>query len=125
MDLFSAIFFGSIIYLNVKRRSQELMLSTSKTRILAAMSSVIGMMILVIIYTGLMLAAYKHAAHLQHATDAGLIEALADVVLGKYGGIFVAACVTLACLATASACFSLISNKRFLRLRLPCNYELH
>jgi|GEM_PF-877184 len=103
MDLFSAIFFGSIIYLNVKRRSEEMKLSQANTSYLAAMSSIIGMSILVIIYTGLMYSAHKHAGALQHVSDPRLIEALSDVVLGKYGAIFVAACITLACLATASA----------------------
>lgn len=103
MDLFSAIFFGSIIYLNVKKRSVDMKLSESRTSYLAAMSSTIGMGILIIIYTGLMYAAHKHAASLQQFADPRLIEALAAEVLGKYGAIFVAACVTLACIATASA----------------------
>jgi LIVCS family branched-chain amino acid:cation transporter len=103
MDLFSAIFFGSIIYLNVKKRSEELNLSESKTSHLAAMSSVIGMAILIVIYTGLMFSAHKHAHALHHVADPRLIEALSAIVLGKYGAIFVAACITLACLATASA----------------------
>jgi LIVCS family branched-chain amino acid:cation transporter len=38
-----------------------------------------------------------------HVPAAGLIEALANTVLGEYGAIFVAVCITLACLATASA----------------------
>jgi LIVCS family branched-chain amino acid:cation transporter len=103
MDLFGAIFFGSIIYLNVVARSKQLQLNEAKTTYLAGLSSIIGMGILILIYTGLMYAAHKHAVALQFVPIAGLIEALANIVLGHYGAIFVAACITLACLATAAA----------------------
>jgi LIVCS family branched-chain amino acid:cation transporter len=103
MDLFAAIFFGSIIYVNVVARSKQLQLNEAKTTYLAGLSSIIGMGILTMIYTGLMYAAHKHAPSLQFVPVPGLIEALATIVLGQYGAIFVAMCITLACLATAAA----------------------
>ena len=103
MDLFAAIFFGSIIYMNVMTRSKQLQLDETKTTYLAGLSSILGMGILILIYTGLMYAAHKHASALDSIPLPRLIEALANIVLGNYGAIFVAACITLACLATAAA----------------------
>jgi LIVCS family branched-chain amino acid:cation transporter len=103
MDLFSAIFFGSIVYLNVIARSKTLSLSPKKTAALAARSSILGMLILALIYSGLMFVAHIHIHALMHMPPARLIEALASIVLGRYGAAFVAVCIGLACLATAAA----------------------
>lgn len=104
MDLLAAFFFGGIIYHSIVQRCHTHHLDF-KTRAvpITLKSCLLGAALLAIIYGGFVLSAWLHAGSLQHTPTASIVSTLALVVFGPIGNVFVCLCITLTCLATASA----------------------
>lgn len=104
MDLLAAFFFGGIIYHSIVQRCHAQGIDFKVHALpITVKSCMVGASLLAIIYAGFMLSAWSHAALLQNTPTASIVSALALVVFGKVGNAFVCVCITLTCLATASA----------------------
>jgi LIVCS family branched-chain amino acid:cation transporter len=104
MDLLAAFFFCSVVCQNilVKTKAQGIHSEQSLMRIFL-LSCLVGGVLLGCVYTGFMLIAAKHATELQHVETAEMIMVISNLVLGKFGSLFVCICVAFACLVTAIA----------------------
>ncbi len=103
MDLFASIFFCGIALGHLKRKLDFTHNPEQHIKRMRAFSCLVGAVVISIIYTGFILAANHHSAILQHSSTAGLITVLSSAVLGNLAAIFIASCVTFACLATSIA----------------------
>ncbi|PIQ43905.1 MAG: hypothetical protein COV52_02975 [Gammaproteobacteria bacterium CG11_big_fil_rev_8_21_14_0_20_46_22] len=104
MDLLAAVFFATIAYKNIKRKchAHGLKDKDSITKI-SLYSCLVGALLIALIYSGLIIVAAMHAKAMAGTPTAALIGKISEVLLGRYGFIFVSICVTFACLATAAA----------------------
>lgn len=115
MDLLGAFFFCHVAYVNTVHKCTQLGLEGEKPiRQVMLKACLIGGLLIAAVYTGFMLSAATHADVLQHASTPALINKLSDRVLGNFGSLFVGACVTLACIATATA-LTVVSTNFFYR----------
>ncbi len=104
MDLLGAVFFCHVAYRNIVNKCAKIGIKDEKIIMrITFKACLIGGLLIGTIYTGFMISAALHAVSLQHVNTPALISAISHVVLGEYGTVFVAICVTLACIATATA----------------------
>ena len=127
MDLLATFFFCHIAYRSITHKCSALDITDKKSlRSIILKACGIGGLLIGLIYTGFMLSAAAHANALQNVPTANIINQLSHVVLGSYGSLFVCLCVTLACIATATALAVVSSNFFHHTLfqnklpRLPC-----
>ena len=104
MDLLGAFFFCHVAYNNILRKCSRININDEKSiRTVTLKACLIGALLIGMIYTGFMISSASHASVLQHVHTPELINRLSEVVLGNFGSLFVCMCVTLACIATATA----------------------
>ncbi|MDR0942506.1 MAG: branched-chain amino acid transport system II carrier protein [Holosporales bacterium] len=108
MDLLAAIATASSIYLYIKnslpKNKQE-----DKKELLKSYgyACVVGSIILVAVYTGLIFASSRCSLLLAGAPDEEIFAKIADVAIGSYASWFVAVVTTVCCLATNIALSSI------------------
>lgn len=104
MDLLATFFFCSVVYRNILLKAKCAGITDQKTisRIFLY-SCIVGAGILACVYVGFMLLALCHADQLQGVGTAQMIVAVSNLILGKFGSLFVGFCVAFACLVTAIA----------------------
>lgn len=98
MDLLAAFFFSSTIVSILKTRFQEKEEKNRHTNI-ALRASLIGALLLGIIYIGFSYLAVFHGTHLTHSAKDELLAAITFKIAGPHAAILV-------CIAIASACFT-------------------
>lgn len=123
MDLLAAFFFCHVAYKNTVNKCAKLGITDEHSLMTITLKAcLIGAFFIGLVYTGFMLSAATHAAALQNVSTPALINRLSHVVLGNFGSLFVCVCVTLACIATATALAVVSSNffyKSIFRRKLP------
>ncbi len=104
MDLLGAFFFSTVVLLSLKSH-QEGNEKTDHRALLSAtiQASVIGASLLGLSYIGFVYTASSMSTTLAEFPPEQLIGAIAESVLGPYGGVAVCVAVTLACFTTAIA----------------------
>ncbi len=104
MDLLATFFFCTVVCKNIMAKTQLQGITCNReiTKIFL-WSCLIGGCLLSIVYIGFMLVALYHAADLQGVDTAQMIVTIANLVLGKFGSLFVGVCVAFACIVTAIA----------------------
>lgn len=103
MDLLAAFLFCNVAYKDMLRKTAQAGIECPKfAHRLMWQSGLLGAALLAIIYTGFMWISYHHAGHLQGVPTARIIYAVAHVILGHYGALFIGIAVTIACIATAT-----------------------
>lgn len=109
MDLLAAFFFSSVAYRSITNAATN---DPSKRTLtsLTLKSCFVGMFLLSAVYIGFMIVAQHHAFSLQAIPKEQMINAIAKVVLGKFGGVFVGISVTFACIATSLALAEITSH---------------
>lgn len=103
MDLLASIFFCTVAYKNILNKCSEDKLAASHIVRVTIFACCISAVLISVIYAGLILSSGFHAAALLHTPTSALVGKIASIVMGEYGFIFVAICVSFACIATASA----------------------
>lgn len=103
MDLLASIFFCTVAYKNILNKCSEDKLAASHVAQVTIFSCCISAVLISLIYAGLIVSSGLHATELQYTPTSALVGKIASVVMGEYGFIFVAVCVSFACIATASA----------------------
>lgn len=128
MDLLAAFFFCSVIYQHIFNKIKLQGITDTATTIrIFLMASLIGGLLLGLVYTGFILVGAKHALPLEHVATAEMIMVVSHIVLGKLGSLFVCICVGLACLVTAIALTEIATIFCYERLfsgKLPRNFCL-
>lgn len=111
MDLLAAFFFCSVAYKNVVNKCHQIGFTSERAiSRMMLMACLIGALLISVTYTGLIYVAATHADALQNTPTEGMIAKISDVILGGYGSLFVAVCVTVACLATAATLVEVTSD---------------
>lgn len=111
MDLLGAFFFSAVVLVGLKKDLPSNELSNISTLLkLTLRASVIGAILLSIVYIGFSYLASSHSEHLVNAKADDLISMIAIRVLGNYGGLIVSIAVALACLTTAIALCSVFAE---------------
>ncbi|MFM8454653.1 MAG: branched-chain amino acid transport system II carrier protein [Gammaproteobacteria bacterium] len=113
MDLLGAFFFGSVAYHAVKNKLNQEENSEKLAIKMLLKSSVVGAVLLCLIYLGFMLAAHRHAQTLGSEKIEALIGFIGKSVLGNKGGLIMGLCVAVACFATALALINVFSHYLF------------
>ena len=104
MDLLATFFFCTVVYRSIVLKAKYVGITDPKETIkIFLYSCFIGAGILGLVYIGFMFLAFSHANQLQGVETAEMIFAISNLVLGKFGSIFVGICVSFACLVTAIA----------------------
>ncbi len=104
MDLLGAFFYCAVAYKSIVHKCAEIGITDRRVITITILKAcVIGAILIGLIYTGFMFSAAMHARDLQNTPTPAMIVEISHVVLGKYGAFFVCICVTLACIATATA----------------------
>lgn len=103
MDLLAAFFFGSFVYRYVVVKMHEADKPESHQRRVVLYASCLGALLIAVIYFCFIFVSHRYAGRLIHLPTAELVGALAHIIFGEYGGLFVALCVGLACFTTAIA----------------------
>lgn len=104
MDLLATFFFCALAYTHiVHKANQGRTTSHEEICTMVLKASVIGAMLLSIVYIGFLYVAANHQSVLQGVRTDQMIGAIATAVLGHFGALFVCICVSFACLATAIA----------------------
>lgn len=104
MDLLPTFFFCAVVYKNIVNKCQSVGVASRGEIIkITLLSCVVGACLIGAIYAGLVYAALAHAQELQNVPTEALIGKISQIIFGYYGSLFVAVCVTFACLATATA----------------------
>lgn len=105
MDLLGAFFFSSVVITGLKN---DLFATNSKDNLavltrVALKASVIGAVLLAVVYAGFSAVAAYNAPSLVGVPKDEMIGALSKSILGQYAGLVATLCVTLATLTTAIA----------------------
>lgn len=101
MDLLATFFYCTVAF-NAIQLAVKNDLSLNPTT-LTLKASVLGGIVISLVYAGFMIVAYNHASVLQGLAAEQTITAISHAVLGKFGGFFVCIAVSFACLATTLA----------------------
>ena len=125
MDLFAAFMFSGLIINNIKKK---FFFITSKKHllILTVISSLIGMLLLGLIYTGMCFVASAYSPEIKNISSTNILSTLTLLVLGDGAGVVVCCSVSLACLTTAvtlSVVFSEFLSKE-LSFKIPYKLAL-
>jgi branched-chain amino acid:cation transporter, LIVCS family len=111
MDLLATFFFCTIIYRSILLKTKLLGIADNKTIVKIFLKScLVGAILLACVYTGFSYVALGHASQLQGIETGEMIQAISNVVFGKFGSIFVGICVSFACIATATAVTEVTTN---------------
>jgi len=101
MDLLAGIFFCAIAFRSIQLATKEN--TNLNPSLLTLKSCALGAVMISLVYTGFILLAYNHTSSLQGLRAEQTISVISNVVLGKFGGLFVCITVSFACLATTVA----------------------
>lgn len=124
MDLLATFFYCSVAFkaISLSTKNND---NFNLTR-MTFKSCAIGAAVTATVYLGFMWTAYGHAGQLQGLPEEKMIAAISNVVLGKFGGLFVCISVSFACIATALAladvCSTYLHQEIFKHKisKLPC-----
>jgi LIVCS family branched-chain amino acid:cation transporter len=101
MDLLAGFFFCSMAFRSIESVTKtDPTLNATKLTLKAC---AIGAALIGLVYSGFMLVAYHHAAQLQGLGAEEMISVVSEVVLGRFGSLFVCIAVSFACIATTLA----------------------
>lgn len=103
MDLLASIFFCTVAYKNIVYKCKKDIYAAQHVMRMTIFACSISGILITLIYAGLILSSGFHAAALASTPTSAMVGKIASMVMGEYGYIFVAICVSFACLATASA----------------------
>lgn len=103
MDLLAAFFFSSTILSILRLRYQESNTSETKHLTVAYQASIVGAILLSLVYIGFSYLASFHAQSLNIGSKDELLAAITMKIAGPYGGILVCITIALACFTTAIA----------------------
>lgn len=104
MDLIAAVFFCTIVSQSITAKAKACGITNSRAIVkIFLLSCLVGGTLLSVVYIGFMLLALCHATELQGVNTAQMIVIISNLVLGKFGSLFVGICVSFACLVTAIA----------------------
>lgn len=123
MDLLATFFFCALAYSHIVYKSTNL--NTASHHDICQMllkASLIGALLLSIVYIGFLYLAAQHQPALQQVGTDQMISAISSAVLGHFGALFVCICVSFACFATAIALAEVSSRYLFaqvFREKLP------
>ena len=108
MDLLASFFFASMIYKRIKSQSTTL----NQRSFLSSMiqSSIIGAVLLSIVYVGFSFVAATFCDELSVANKDQYLGIIGHIVLGKHAGIIVCMTIVMSCLTTAIALSSLCAE---------------
>lgn len=106
MDLIASFFFSASIIEILRKVSKDDASSLKKT----LKASVLGVILLGLVYIGLILLASNHAEELQHVPKDRLLVHIAHTVLGPRLGIIAALAVFFACISTSIALISVFAD---------------
>jgi branched-chain amino acid:cation transporter, LIVCS family len=101
MDILASFIFSGVILKSISSRFAYQNLDKSQIINLSLRASIIGMLLLAGVYLGLGFVASKHFYFLQSVPAQKLLIVLGEHLLGRYSGLVVSACMSLACLTTA------------------------
>ncbi|MBP6218053.1 MAG: branched-chain amino acid transport system II carrier protein [Oligoflexales bacterium] len=121
MDLFGSFIFSSVILSTLHDRFPGLAKDQKKLLSVSTQASLIGMILLGLVYVGICFTAAYHAQELRGFTADKVLSQLALRLLGPYAGVVVCIAVSLACLTTAislTLVFSEFTAKSLLRGRV-------
>lgn len=111
MDLLAAFFFCAVAYRSVAAKTKASGITDKRVIIqLFSRACILGAIILGLVYSGFMFIAFFHSQSLQNIDIVQMISAISQVVLGKWGSLFVCLCVSFACIATATALTEVTTN---------------
>lgn len=104
MDLLGAFFFSSVVLVCLKKSMTPFELQDKgKLLKMTLQASVIGAILLSLVYIGFSYVAAFHSVDLSETKADSLISDVARLILGKHAGLVVCLAVALACLTTAIA----------------------
>ena len=111
MDLIGAFFFCTVVVQGLVR-SAIVNGSFHRKQFLknTLLSSLVGAVLLTVVYVGMSLVAAKHAVSLSDVPIEALLGTIALQVLGPYGGVLTCIAVILACFTTAMALISIFAE---------------
>ena len=109
MDLLAAFFFSSTIITILKTRFQEKEEKRRYTNI-ALRASLIGAILLGIVYIGFSYLAVFHGTHLSHSAKDELLAAITAKIAGPHASILVCVAIASACFTTAIALISAFTD---------------
>jgi LIVCS family branched-chain amino acid:cation transporter len=116
-DLVAAFFFSSSIIAILTRRGEVDAVKDDRPMLrLALRSSVIGIVILAVVYLGLLYLGAAHAPVLEGISKDHLLPSLVRMLLGEQLGFVAALAISLACLTTSVALALVFTD--FLRVRI-------
>lgn len=123
MDLMAAFFFSMTIveYLGSVSKSKE------ETLKLSIFSSIIGALLIAIIYIGFVYLGAHYSLDLKEISPEQYIVKIAQLTLGKYATIIVSFTIALSCLVTASSLVKLFAEflmKDILRNKISWNFAI-
>lgn len=112
MDLLAAFFFSSTILhvLRLQNKDKENGEGNKSYLRIAYQASIIGAILLSLIYIGFSYLAAFHGADFMHIGKDELLAAITMKIAGPYGGILVCLTIAMACLTTAIALISSFSD---------------
>lgn len=110
MDLLAAFFFSSTILTILKARLKENAATTRSYINIAIRASVVGAVLLAIIYVGFSYLAAFHGSQLTLQGKDELLAAITMRIAGAHAGILVCITIALACLTTAIALISAFTD---------------
>lgn len=110
MDLLAAFFFSSSILTILRLRSTDMAAKGQCYLKLALQASVVGALLLAIVYIGFSYLASFHGHALAIKGNDELLTAITMKIAGPYAGLLVCVTVALACLTTAIALISVFAD---------------
>lgn len=110
MDLLATFFFCTVAFKSIEQHKNNLTIANPNLTSMIVKSSLLGAALISVIYLGFMFTAYSHTESLQGIGAEHMVKVISNVVLGKFGGLFVCITVAFACFATALALTEVSSN---------------
>ncbi len=95
MDLLATFFFSTIAFKTIENIKKNVLIIIN--------ASIIGSLLIGLIYVGFILLSYKYKNILVNIPIESTLIFISKEILGEFGGIFICLCLSLACLATALA----------------------
>lgn len=122
MDLLATFFFCAVAFKSIEQMKDQLEVANPNLTKMIIQASLLGATLIGTVYLGFMLVAYNYKVSLQGVPVQEMVVAIAPLVLGRLGGLFVCITVSFACLATALALTEVCSNylyKIVFRTKMP------
>lgn len=102
MDLFAAFFFSALIFKQIEQSYPSINDHEQIIR-LAVKPSIIGALLLALIYFGFVFLGACYAKVIEHTSPEMMLSVIAHSLMGKYSSIFIAITMIISCLTTAIA----------------------